>query len=262
MMDDFVTRAVLAGLGVAAVAGPLGCFIVWRKLAYFGATIAHGGLLGVALGFLLGIDLTLGVAVTALVLAVMLGALERQRLLPSDALLGILSHAALAIGLIAAGFLVGQRLDLMSYLFGDILAVGNRDLIWIWGGGAVVLALLALIWRPLVALSVHRELAEAEGVNARVTEAGFVVLLAFAVAAAMKIVGVLLITAMLVIPAATARPFSRTPEMMALLAMLVGGLSVALGIGFSLMTDASAGPAIVVAATLLFALSLVRTLRA
>ncbi len=261
MIDDFVLRAAAAGVGVALVSAPLGCFIVWRRLSYFGATIAHGGLLGVALGFLLGIDLTLGVAVTAIVLAVLLMGLERQRLLPSDALLGILSHAALALGLIFAGLLVGKRLDLMAYLFGDILAVSERDLYWIWGGGAVVMAMVAALWRPLLALSVHPELAQAEGVRPRLVEAAFVVLLAFTVAAAMKIVGILLITSMLVIPAATARPFSKTPEQMAIGAALIGALSVLMGLGFSLVSDVATGPAIVVASALLFALSLFATMR-
>ncbi len=261
MIDDFVARAAAAGIGVAIVSAPLGCFIVWRRLSYFGATIAHGGLLGVALGFLLGIDLTLGVAVTAIVLAVLLMGLERQRLLPSDALLGILSHAALALGLILAGLLVGKRLDLMAYLFGDILAVSERDLYWIWGGGAVVMAMVAALWRPLLALSVHPELAQAEGVRPRLVEAAFIVLLAFTVAAAMKIVGILLITSMLVIPAATARPFSKTPEQMAVGAALIGALSVLMGLGFSLVSDVATGPAIVVASALLFALSLSATMR-
>lgn len=261
MIDDFVLRAAAAGVGVAIVSAPLGCFIVWRRLSYFGATIAHGGLLGVALGFLLGIDLTLGVAVTAIVLAILLMGLQRQRLLPSDALLGILSHAALALGLILAGLLVGKRLDLMAYLFGDILAVSERDLYWIWGGGAVVMAMVAALWRPLLALSVHPELAQAEGVRPRLVEAAFIVLLAFTVAAAMKIVGILLITSMLVIPAATARPFSKTPEQMAIGAALVGAASVLMGLGFSLWTDVATGPAIVVASALLFGLSLFATMR-
>jgi zinc transport system permease protein len=255
-MDDFVLRAAAAGIGVAIVAAPLGCFIVWRRLSYFGATIAHGGLLGVALGFLLGVDLTLGVAVTAIALAALLTGLERQRMLPSDALLGILSHAALALGLILAGLLAGKRLDLMGYLFGDILAVSEADLYWIWGGGAVVMALVVWLWRPLLALSIHPELAQAEGVRPRLVEAAFIVLLAFTVAAAMKIVGILLITSMLVIPAAAARAFARTPEQMAVGAAIVGAASVLIGLGVSLVSDIATGPAIVVASAALFAASL------
>ena len=261
MLDDFVIRAIIAGIGVAVVTAPLGCFIVWRRMAYFGSTIAHSGLLGVALGLLLSIDLTIGVVGVALALSALLIGLQRQRLLPTDTLLGILAHVALAAGLIAAGQVSGGRLDLMGYLFGDILAVTDRDLVWIYGAGVLILALTLWIWRPLLAVSLHEELAEAEGVNARAISAIFMLLLALTVALAMKLVGILLIASLLIIPAAVARPLSRTPEQMALIAGLVAALSVALGIGASLSVDTPAGPSIVMALAVLFSLSLVFAMR-
>lgn len=258
MLDGFLIKASLAGIGVAIIAAPLGCFIVWRQMAYFGATIAHSGLLGVAVGLLLAIDLTIGVVAVALALAAILTLLRRSTTLPQDTILGILAHVALAGGLIAASALGGNRFDLMGYLFGDILAVGDRDLLWIYGGGAVILTVTAWIWRPLLAISVHEDLARAEGVNAARVNALFMLLLAFTVALAMKLVGILLIASLLVIPAAAARPFSSTPEQMAVISALVAALGVLGGIAASFWFDAPAGPAIVMALAFLFMISFIR----
>ncbi len=261
MLDDFLIRAGLAGIGVAVLAAPLGCFIVWRRMAYFGATVAHSGLFGVALGFLFAIDLTLSVLFVAIALAFLLMALQRQNLLPTDTLLGILAHGALAAGLIAASMLGGKRLDLMGYLFGDILAVTTRDLVWIYGGGALVFVTMIWLWRPLLAVSVHEEMAAAEGINPDFMRIAFVLLIAFTVAVAMKIVGILLITSLLIIPAAIARPFSSTPEQMAICAAVVAILGVVLGLMTSFSLDTPAGPSIVAILAIGFSLSLIRLFR-
>lgn len=260
MPDDLVVKALVAGIGVALVAAPLGCFIVWRRMAYFGATIAHSGLLGVGLGLFLAIDPAIGIVGVAIALAALLYALQRQRLVPQDTLLGILAHVSLAAGLIVAAMLGGNRLDLMGYLFGDILSVGTRDLIWIYGAGAAILAVMAWIWRPLLALSVHEELAAAEGANVTRISAIFMLLLAFTVALAMKLVGILLIASLLVIPAAAARAFSATPERMALIAVVISILSVMAGLGASLWVDTPAGPSIVLALAVFCTFSFFTTL--
>ncbi len=256
MIDDFILRALLAGIGVALIAAPLGCFVVWRRMAYFGATLAHSALLGIALGILLGVDPGLGIAASSIAVALVVVTFERQRLIGRDTLLGILAHSGLAIGLVALSFIEGARIDLMAYLFGDILAVSLRDLAWIAGGGAAVLATLALIWRPLLAITLHEEMARAEGVRVVPVQLAFMLSLAVTIAIAMKVVGILLIVSLLIIPAAAARPFARTPEQMALLAAGAGVLAVALGLAGSLRWDTPAGPSVVVAAVALFALSL------
>jgi zinc transport system permease protein len=215
MLDDFFTRAILAGMGVALVAGPLGCFIVWRRLAYFGDTLSHAALLGVALAFLFEINITLAVFGVSACVSIALLLLQRRGTLSSDALLGLLAHSALALGLVALAFMTWIRMDLMGFLFGDILAVSKLDIAIIWLGGAVVLGILTLIWRPLFAATINRELAEAEGMNPERVNIIFMLLMAAVIAISMKIVGVLLITAMLIIPAATARRFSSGPEQMA-----------------------------------------------
>ena len=215
MIDDFLIRAFAAGFGVVLLAGPLGCFIVWRRMAYFGDSLAHSALLGVALGLILGINPTLGIAVGSVTLAVLLLLLQRQRRLASDTLLGLMSHAGLALGLVALSFFETLRIDLLAYLFGDVLAVTTADLAWIYGGGLLALLVLAAIWRPLLAITVHDDLARAEGVAVLPVRLAFVLLIAVVIAIAMKIVGILLITSLLIIPAATARRFARTPEQMA-----------------------------------------------
>ncbi len=257
MLDDFLIRAGLAGIAVALVAGPLGCFVVWRRMAYFGDTMAHSALLGVALGFLLDVHPTLGVVVVTVAIALLLLALQDRPWLASDTLLGILSHASLSLGLVAIGLMAWLRLDLMGFLFGDILAVSAADLAWIGGGGAAVLAVLLWIWRPLLAATVHEDLARAEGVPTFRVRLVFMLLIALMIALAMKLVGVLLITALLIIPAAAARRLARTPEAMAVGAALLGAVAVVLGLTGSLHLDTPSGPSIVVAAALLFALALV-----
>jgi zinc transport system permease protein len=241
---------------VALVAGPLGCFIVWRRMAYFGDTMAHAALLGVALAILLEIHMTLGVFAITATVAFALVLLQRQQALPTDALLGILSHSTLAIGLVLVAFMAWVRIDLLSYLFGDLLAVSRLDIALIWGGGAVVLALLAAVWRPLLAATVSAELAAAEGLHPERARLVFMLLMAGVIAIAMKIVGILLITSLLVIPAATARRFAPGPEAMALIAAAAGALAVVLGLSASLQWDTPSGPSVVVAALALFLLSL------
>lgn len=257
-MDDFLWRALAAGLGLTLISGPLGVFVVWLRMAYFGDTLAHSALLGIALGLLLEIDLQLSVLVLALLIAVALLALQQRSLLATDTLLGILAHASLAIGLVAISFRDDVRVDLLAYLFGDILAVDYVDVLSIWGGALLSLAALAAIWRPLLNISVHSELAAVDGVSVGRIKLIFMLLVALVIAVAMKIVGVLLVTALLIVPAASAQRFSSGPEQMALLASLAGAIAVIGGLLASLWLDTPAGPSIVTAATLLFLLSQLR----
>ena len=256
MLDNFLLRALLGGLGVALIAGPFGSFVVWRRLAYFGDTLAHSALLGVAFGFLLEINLTLGILIICQILALLLFVSQRQRLLAGDTLLGILSHGALALGLVVLAFMQDVRVDLVAYLFGDILAIGPTDLGWIFGGGGLALVGLILLWRPLLAITIHEDLARVEGVPVDRINWAFLALIALTVAVMMKVVGLLLVTALLIIPAATARRFAGSPETMALSASLIGCLAVSGGLYGSFRWDTPAGPSIVVAACLIFLFSL------
>ena len=256
MLDDFFIRAIVGGIGVAVVAGPLGCFVIWRRLAYFGDTLSHSALLGVALALLLELNITFTVFCISVVVAMLLMLLQRRASLSSDALLGLLAHSALAVGLVVLAFMTWVRVDLMGFLFGDILAITRADLMMIWFGGVAVLIALIKIWRPLFAATVSYELATAEGTRPDFANIVFTVLLAAVIAVSMKIVGVLLITALLIIPAAAARRFSKSPEQMALIAIIIGVFSVWLGLSGSLEFDTPAGPSIVVAALSFFIFSI------
>jgi len=253
-MFELMLPALLGGLGIAMIAGPLGSFLVWRRMAYFGDTLSHAALLGVALGAAWQVNLHVSVLVVCLGLAILLVWLQQQRLIASDTLLGILAHSSLSLGLVTVALLPGTRLDLMAYLFGDLLTVSTSDLMWIWGGVAASLLILRSIWNALLAITLHEELAHVEGVPVLRVRLILMLLVAAVIAIAMKIVGVLLITALLIIPAATARRFARTPEQMAWRASGLGALAVSAGIGLSFWQDTPVGPSIVVASMLGFLL--------
>jgi zinc transport system permease protein len=256
MLDDFFVRAMLAGIGLALTTGPLGCFVIWRRMAYFGDTMAHSALLGVALSLFFSLNLMVSVFVVAALVSLILIVLQKRQGLSADALLGILSHATLAIGLVMVAFMTWVRFDLIAFLFGDILAVTPTDVTIVWIGGLVVVAIIAWLWRPLLAGTVNVELAEAEGMRPERARLIFMLLMALVIAIAMKIVGIMLITSLLIIPAAAARRFATTPEVMAVLASLIGAVAVVMGLFGSLTYDTPSGPSIVVAALLLFIISL------
>ncbi len=248
-------RAALAGVGTALAAAPLGCFVVWRRMAYFGDATAHAAILGVALALVFNVSVFGGVLAAALAMGVTVSSLS-GRSFATDTLLGVLAHSALAFGLVAVSLLAGVRVDLMSYLFGDILAVGTSDVVLIWAGAAGILALLTWRWSALLTTTVSDDLAAASGIDPRREQMVLTLGLALTVAVAIKVVGVLLIAALLIIPAATSRSLSRTPEGMAIWAGLVGGLSALAGLWASFQLDTPTGPTIVCAATVLFLLSL------
>ncbi|OMH39479.1 zinc ABC transporter permease subunit ZnuB [Motiliproteus sp. MSK22-1] len=254
-MADFLLKALLGGIGVAIIAGPLGSFVVWRRMAYFGDTLAHSALLGVALGILFDLNLNLAVVMCCVLLALLLVSLQRKRIIATDTLLGIMAHSSLSLGLVAISFLPDVRIDLMSYLFGDLLAISKEDLFWIYGGGMLVLTLLAILWNPLLAFTVNEDLARVEGIPINLVRLALMLLVGIVIAVAMKIVGVLLITSLLIIPAAAARRLSKTPEQMAFFASLIGCISVCLGLWGSYQWDTPAGPSVVVSAALLFVFS-------
>ena len=250
MIDRFMIDAFLAGIALALVAGPLGCIVVWRRMAYFGDTLAHSALLGVALAVSVQMLPIIGVVLIGVVLAALLFWLEQRRELSADTLLGILSHSALALGLIVFSIIQSRSpgVDLMAYLFGDILAVNQQEIVWMYAAALFILFVFAALWRSLIAISLNEDMARVDGVNVPLVRFIFMLLLAMVIAAAIKVVGILLVTALLIIPAASARAFSHTPVQMVLLSTLIAVAVVAVGLGASFYQDLPAGPAIVVAA--------------
>lgn len=255
MLDDFLTRAVIAGLGLVLATGTLGSFVVWRRMAYFGDSTAHAAILGVALSFAFAMPLYLGTLAVAVGMALLVAVLT-GRGQGMDTVLGVIAHSALAAGLIAASFIPALRVNLDAFLFGDILAVTRSDLAWIWGGAIGVLALLIWRWQRLVTASVNEELAMASGINPDRERLILSLALAVTVAIAIRIVGALLISAMLIVPAASARAIARTPEQMAGSATLIGAIAVLCGLWASLQLDTPAGPSIIAASAVFYAISL------
>ncbi len=247
-------RAVLAGIGVAVAAGPLGCFVVWRRMAYFGDTVAHAAILGVALALAAELPLVAGVGLTALVAGLLVSAMS-GRAYASDTLLGVMAHGALACGLVSVALIGSIRVDLTAYLFGDILSVGWSEVTAVWMGAAVISLVIGLSWQRLIVATLSTELAVAAGGDPRRDNLVLTATLAVLIAISLKLVGALLITALLIIPAAAARALARTPEAMAGIAMLFGALSVIVGLQASLVLDTPAGPSIVVTALVIFVLA-------
>ena len=261
MFDDFFIRALIAGIGIAFVTGPIGCFIIWRRLSFFGDTLSHSALLGVTIGFFFDINVAFSVFLISSAIALILLKLQKTTKLPGDALLGLLAHSSLAVGLVVISFLSSIRFDIMGLLFGDILAVNEIDLLIIWVGGALILFILKIIWKPLFASTVNNELAEAEGMNPERANAIFTILLAAIIAISIKIVGLLLITGMLIMPAAMSRNISNNPQQMVKLSVVGGLLSVLIGLFSSLQFNSPSGPSIITAALVLFSFTLIKIKR-
>jgi len=254
MLDDFLIRAALAGIGLSLATGPLGSFVVWRRMAYFGDATAHAAVLGVALALMSGLPIGVGTLAVALAMALTVSTLAAKGW-AMDTTLGVMAHAALAFGLVAISFVPGVRSDLQSFLFGDILAVTPRDLAFIWGGAALVAGLLVWRWQALLTATLNEDLAHASGLNPDRERLVLTLALAVVVAVALKVVGALLIAAMLIIPAAAARALARTPEAMAAGATAIGAAAALAGLGLSMWQDTPAGPSIVTAAAGAFALA-------
>ena len=251
MIEPFIIRAIIAGVGIAIIAGAIGCFVVWRKMAYFGDSLAHSALLGVALGLVMGISTNLGTIIICSIFAIVLIWLQQKKILATDTLLGILAHSALSVGMVTLS-LLEKSIDLHSYLFGDILAVTSAEIYFILFGGFFVLIFLYFNWSSFVLMTIDEKLAKAEGINIVFYQLLIMLLMTVVVAVSFKIVGLLLITSLLIIPAAAARQLANSPEKMAIISSLLAVLSVAIGVYSSLYLDTPSGPSIVVASTILF----------
>ncbi|MBL0319219.1 MAG: metal ABC transporter permease [Alphaproteobacteria bacterium] len=253
MFEPFFIKALLAGMGIAALVGPVGCFVVWRRMAYFGDSLSHSALLGVALGILLGIGVNTGIVIVCILFSLLLIWMQRLKHLANDTLLGILAHAALSIGMVVLG-VAGLRVNVHQYLFGDILAVTSQDIAIIYGGGTVLLGLLIWLWRPLLLATIHENLARSDGIRVEWINGALIGIMTCVVAMSVQLIGILLITSLLIIPAATARQVAKSPEQMAVMASVFGMVATVLGLLGSVWADTPSGPSIIVASVGIFAL--------
>ena len=247
-----MTPVIVTCLILALLAGPLGCFVVWRRMAYFGDGLAHSALLGVAVSLMIGISDQIGMVVIAVAFALSLLWLRAQGLLAADTLLGILAHAALSLGIIAMALLGMEDAEVHDYLLGNLTRVSTETLPWIIGACGIAFGLLLRLWPGLVLMTTNEELAQAEGVLVRRYEFVLMLLMGALVAAAVQLVGVLLITSLLIIPASTARLFTKTPEAMAIGGSLIAASSMLVGLPLADRLAIPVGPAIVSLSVALF----------
>jgi zinc transport system permease protein len=250
-MDDFLWRATAGAALLGAAAGPVGCFVLWRRMAYLGESVAHMGLLGAAIGLLTGVAPLLGVGVLA-VTAALIMARAADGAIPAGTFVGIVGHVGLALGFILLASMETVRTDLLGYLFGDVLALSNADLVEIAGASFAVLLATCYFWRGWLIATVNADIARAESRVNRLADVIFLVLVAALVAVGLRVVGALLIVALLIIPPAAARPLSRTPEVMAILAAFIGAASAPLGLAAAYVKDIPAGPSIVLTTAAIF----------
>ncbi|MFC0323039.1 zinc ABC transporter permease subunit ZnuB [Gallibacterium melopsittaci] len=255
-MFEIIFPAWLTGMILSLITAPLGAFVVWRKMAYFGDTLSHSALLGIALGIAFDLNPYVAILILIVLLALVLVWLENNTHFAVDTLLGIIAHTSLSLGVVTIGLIGGVRVDLMNYLFGDLLAINYQDLLWIGIGVIMVLAILCTSWAGLISATVNPELAQIEGINVKRSRLILMLLTAITIGLSMKFVGALIITSLLIIPAATARRFARTPESMAFIAIIISMLAVSSGLLLSAFYDTAAGPSVVICSSLLFTLSL------
>ena len=254
-MEDFILRAILAAIGISIIAGSLGCFVIWKRMSYFSESISHSALLGVSLGIASGLGIHFGLVLVGTLFALLIVVLQERKFLSNDAILGIFSHIALSLGIVVLALVGGANMDYFSLLFGDILSITNRDIVWVYSVLIVIVALLSIFWQRLLLLTLNEDLAKAEGVKHTFYQLLFMLMIALAVSVSVQIVGVLLITSLLIIPPAIAKVFARTPSQMVFKSILVSILAVIIGLSGSMYYDLATGPAIVIALGILFVLS-------
>jgi len=249
---NFVWRSLIAGVAIGIVAGPIGVFLIWRRMSFLGETIAHASMLGISISLLLDINFYFGLFFVAILVAFLLNYLSLNKELAPDAILALLAHSSLALGILV---IPTSQLNIMEFLFGDILAVSGTDIAMIVSVSASCCLALKVIWPDLILLTINEDLATAENVPVGTTKLIYLFCVALVFAVAIKVIGILLITSMLVIPALAARSFAKDSESMVWCSSLMATLSVFGGVGISCVWDLSTGPAIVVFCALLFLLS-------
>lgn len=256
-MIEIILPALIAGFFIAFISAPLGCFVVWRKMAYFGDTLSHATLLGIVIGMALQWNLMFASTFFILILALLLVLLETQKKIAVDTLLGILSHGALSIGIVSMYFIGFQSNLVENYLLGDILSISYDDLYFIIPTVFIIGAILIKHWNAFLYLTLDPELAQSHGIHLQKNKFIFTILLAVTIGIAFKFIGALVITALLIIPVAIARFFSKTPEQMAFMAIFISILMILLGFVVSAFCDTPSGPSIVALCAILFLLTLI-----
>lgn len=251
-MLELILPPILAAVFLACISGPLGCFVVWKKMAYFGDTVAHAALLGVGLGVILSIATQISVIILCLLVAILVAYFNSKKYLSTDTTLGILAHGSLALGMLTVTVVSPTRINLQGILMGDLLTVGYSEALHVGILSIVIIALIVKLWRHFLMSAIDEDLATVEGYSPNKNQFLLTLTIALTIAFGIKLVGALLISGLLIIPAAGARKLSSSPEAMAITAGLIGLVSSVLGLISSAYWDLPAGPAIVCCALLIF----------
>ncbi len=256
MIGSPILLPLLAGIGMALFSGVIGSFVVWRRMSYLGDSLAHSALLGIALGLVLPLSDNIGIMIVCVIFAFLLLWLQNLRVLTTDTLLGILAHAGLSIGMVAISLLGEDEIDVHDYLLADILQVSLDQVYWLYIGGVILLILLLFNWSSLLLMTISEDLAKAENVNVFLMRILIVFLMTIVVSVSVEIIGILLITSLLIIPAASARQLARSPESMAILSCFLGVIAVLMGLYGAIEYGTPSGASIVASSSLIFALLL------
>jgi zinc transport system permease protein len=249
---SFLIYAAVSGSCLCCLSGPLGALMVWQRLSYFSDTLAHTSLLGAACALSCGVNIYAGMAISTIAVAYLLRA---PSMLTADTKLALLSHSLFAIALLLMSLLAQkQQINIIHYLYGDILTVSSQQLINISITVLLLLIVLRRYWGSLIMLTLHRELAQAEGLAVQRLQTLYLLLLAISFTVLMPIFGALLLGALFILPQASARLFARTPEAMAWQGSAYGILAVNGGLALSYWLDWPSSPTIIVVASGIFAM--------
>lgn len=253
-MDNFIIYAIIAAIGISCITGLLGCFVVWKRMAYFGDSLAHSALLGIAIGYLFSININIGILFIAIIFSILLTYLQHKYILSTDTILGILAHGGIAIGMVMLSLSNYPNFDLHQFLFGDILTISLSEIYYIYFSLICIYAIMYFCFDKLLLMTISKDIAQSQGINSFKYQLIFISLMAVTVTVSVKIIGVLLITSMLIIPAAASRNIAESPILMCIFAILIGILSVIGGISFAYHFNTPSGPSIVMISIIIFIL--------
>jgi zinc transport system permease protein len=244
-MPDFIWLALAGALLITLMSAPVGAFMLWRRMAFVGDALAHTTLLGLGIGLWLQIPIQLSLLLVSVIVAVSITRIHQRNNLSTDTFIAIAAHSSLALGMLVVTLLPEARIDLMGYLFGDLLNLTMQD---IWGlliASLLTLSILYRYWQGLILTCLNAELARLAGHDTQKLNLILALLIALIIALSTKLVGALLITALLITPAAIARRWSQTPIGMIQGAIVISWLAIAIGISLSWHFDLPVSPAIV-----------------
>ena len=255
MIDEFIINAIFCGIGIALISGLMGCFVVWKKMAYFGDSLGHSAVFGVGIGILLGANQDLAIIFTVISFAILFTYLQNKDFFSSDVILGILAHGALSIGIILLSISNNANFNLHALLFGDILAASEKQIYIIFVAAALIYCLIGYNWQALILNTISRDLAKSQNISNFKMDLLLTTIMALVVAISIKIIGALLITSMLIIPPSSAKRLVNNPKSMAVISTLIALLAVICGIALSYYFDIPSGPAIIMISFIIFILT-------